>query len=854
MTSSSDSILITSYDLKRLAFRLVPHLKRIAIVLFCLTFFFLIFKQPEYLAKASFKHLDKQNDYSPFAKEIFKELSFSSQSAAIYSVMHSNRVLKSTIEELGMHVIADSSFHPVRRALENLKSEWGRKPKDLDLFCFRYVSFEEEKPFRFYVRALTLKTFEILNPFKQVIGLGELGQSVILPECTFTLTAFPQSIQLKKIYGFTIIPWLISADQVRKAFEIRSHKLDKNVFTLYFKHADRKLAAQFLNQVMHWYQEYYRKENEEICETQVAYLEKRQDELIRQFDSALKEHVTYLKNNVTESGCIGFSNELDILATPQDLFNSKLFDVDLELKRLESLYTEPSFATDDLQSEKHMRHPTDVQLSIHRENLQATITAHELDHKRLSLSHDALNSESPLTPLTTSLSSCHDITYPFNDPEMLDCDALTLQSAKALYLQYTEKKDLSEAQLRERTFLRERLNDPDFEISSLSTFLPDPVTVSLAQHASDIALKIKDPENRTTREQERLKEELDTQKRFLHQHLTHMIELEKLQLTLLSHKIHSLQLQTRNLLDAEKHLLQEKIAELNQKMSTLPEKWHRENLLLLKKELGSRIIGSMTQLVETKNLNQKLYQVSSKHLDLAVPPLKPLPPHLITYSLAIAFLGCFAYYTYRLCKLFLTGFPVSHANLKYLGFSSFGILSPFTAKPFHQLQSTDVTTLKSLVHFITSLPAHSLVIVLNGKNPDFSAHVAQLLSFADKKILLTHYLCQDTAGTHVTSDGQEGQIDHLICHLAHYDAMTVRNADQLAHPALWKRTDALKQQYDTILLQSNAQINSIEARLLIQNADAVVVAVQDESQEDLFSYRAWAEKSQNTRLAIVCFD
>ena len=66
----------------------------------------------------------------------------------------------------------------------------------------------------------------------------------------------------------------------------------------YFKHADRNIASQFLNQVMHCYQEYYRKENEEICETQVAYLEKRQDELIKQFDSALKEHVVYLKKNI----------------------------------------------------------------------------------------------------------------------------------------------------------------------------------------------------------------------------------------------------------------------------------------------------------------------------------------------------------------------------------------------------------------------------------------------------------------------------------------------------------------------------------------------------------------------------
>jgi hypothetical protein len=449
-----------------------------------------------------------------------------------------------------------------------------------------------------------------------------------------------------------------------------------------------------------------------------------------------------------------------------------------------------------------------------------------------------------------------------NEIDTLDCDALTLQSAKTLYLQYTEKKDLSEAQLRERIFLRERLDDPDFELSSLSTFLTDPVSVSLAQHASDIALKIKDPENRTIREQERLKEELHTQKRFLHQHLTHMIELEKLQLKLLSHKIDSLQLQTRNLLDAEKHLIQEKITELNQKMSTLPEKWHRENLLLLKKELGSRIIGSMTQLVETKNLNQKLYQVSSKHLDLSVPPLRPQPPHLFIYSLLIAFIGCFSYYTYRLCAQLIKGFPVSHANLRYSGLSSYGVLSPRSGNALSQLEDADLTTLRGIAHFTCSLPPKSCIALLDGNNPDYSPSLAELLSFSGKKVLLIHYLFDQndqeiSPGLFSYLQGREKEIP--IQHHARYDELPSGGswrhaADMLAHPAFSRLIFELKQQYDILLIESNAPVDCNEAHAFTQIADALVIAVRDESQDDLLAYREWAEIKQSPSLAFVCFN
>ena len=338
-----------------------------------------------------------------------------------------------------------------------------------------------------------------------------------------------------------------------------------------------------------------------------------------------------------------------------------------------------------------------------------------------------------------------------------------------------------------------------------------------------------------------------------------MIELEKLQIRLLSHKIDSLQQQTRNLLDAEKRLLQEKLAELNLKMSSVPEKWHRENLLLLKKELGSRIIGSMTQLVETKNLHQKLYQVSSKHLDLSIPPLNPLPPHLLLYALLSAVLGCFIYYLYKLCAQLIQGFPVSHANLKYSGLSSFGILSPRCNRIVQHLEEKDLMTLRGLAQGVCSMLSPSCIALLCGRNPDYSANLAELLSFSGKKILLIQYPLEGiaTAGPGLFSYLQGKDKEIPIQHHAAYDALASGGnwqhaVDALAHPQFAHLLADFKKKYDIILLQSNAPARQGEAFTSI--ADALILSTCDESQEDLFPYRQWAEKNPSRCLAFVCFE
>ena len=106
---------------------------------------------------------------------------------------------------------------------------------------------------------------------------------------------------------------------------------------------------------------------------------------------------------------------------------------------------------------------------------------------------------------------------------------------------------------------------------------------------------------------------------------------------------------------SEKELLGQKLQEINLKMGDLPEKWRRESLLSLKKEIGSMMIQAVTQLAETKSLSEHTFQVGSRPLDSAIPPLEPKPSRLFLLSIVAAFFGGAGFYFGQLCKVLLKG-------------------------------------------------------------------------------------------------------------------------------------------------------------------------------------------------------
>lgn len=815
----NDAVLLTFYDLKRLIKRLSTPLKYIGLILFCLTLGYYLCKRPQYLARATFKHVNKQADISGISKELFKDLAWSTPQSPIFSVMHSNQVLKGVIDKLAMQICVQEELSlkkMARRALDNISNEFSKTAQAPDSFLFRHASFEGEKKLKFYLQPLDATSYQILSAKKEVIAVGKLGSPLLLPQCHFTLLSFPKAVEMEKVYSLHVHPWVCMVEKVKRQFEVRTHKIEKNVFYLYFKHPDRLLAAEFLNSVMQSYQEYYQRENEEICQLQVAYLEKRQKELIKEFDSALTEHVHHLENMITEDGCVGFSNQLNALIDPQNAFNDKLFDVDLELKRLESIYANRS-------NDFH-------ELNL-KERLDKAVLQCELEEKRLS-EHSLSSSDEKMMPID---------------------DVLTLESAKTLYVQYSEKKDGYEAQLKERIFLRDQLNTPNFELSSLSTFLTDPVSLSLAQNASALALKLRDGENRTTREQERLKEELDMQKRFLYQHLSHMIELGELQINLLTHKISALQLQTHHLLEAEKHLLREKIQEFKTKMVSLPEKWHQEQLLSLKKEMSARILGAMTQLVETKKLNEKLYHATSRQLDYSYPPLRPLPPRLFLHAILVSFTICFVYYLCALCRLLCIGLPVSPANLKQAGYFACGMLTSKCHLSLQTVEKNDKETIRTLSQFIESDTTPCCVALIHGKNPNPAHALSELLFLSGKKVLTLYSEKGFDLKTLVNKEVAKIPIQQGPTH----DELAftpLDNPQLLHHPTFTTLMHELKSEYDVILLCSNKEPKSNASHLFMPYVDKMIILTQDESHEDLEPYRTWAKAKNGARLAFACFD
>ncbi|MES2121683.1 MAG: hypothetical protein V4492_02765, partial [Chlamydiota bacterium] len=152
-----------------------------------------------------------------------------------------------------------------------------------------------------------------------------------------TIARMPKSMEIGRNYPLKVVPWQEALGQARSHLRVRKAKMDSSLLTLTYESRDRHLAAAFLNHLMVNYQYYLKLDNEEICQAQLRYLEKRQDELTGRLDNALIEHVAYLEKSLSEDGHIGLTQELESLSLPRDEYLSKLLDVDLKIKRLEPL-------------------------------------------------------------------------------------------------------------------------------------------------------------------------------------------------------------------------------------------------------------------------------------------------------------------------------------------------------------------------------------------------------------------------------------------------------------------------------------------------------------------------------------
>lgn len=847
MTFSQDhEIVVSLADFKRLYKKVRPKLKRAAIFCALITACWILFKEPTYKAMATYKRSSKAEPTLAL-KGFLKNFEMQELEGDTVALMSSRTLLHRVVKQMGLQArIKERLF--VSRILDNFKLELRLSLSDLDEFKFKEVFYEEEIPCQLYVRFIDPVSFELFDEKKQKITTGRLNQEVNFEKGVFTLEKTPKKMPIGAFISLTMLPWVDVVGQLIKGLEIKASKLDKNVLELTYSHRNRYMAAEFLNCVMEQYQKYLKEENAQIAELQLAYLEERQNQLAGKLDLTLNEQAKYLAKNLGDSGFIGLQQEVEMLAVPKEEYTSKLFDMDLELKRLEKgRHAREKRAKGTLPAKSALQNKSNLASESSPSELKSV--PYEKQQKDFQKKLLALQVEQDQIQATTGLiapSIFHQI-----DAEL---QGVNLATAQLLHVNYSQEKDAVQRNMKQLQFLRDHLHEPDFELSSLSSVLTDSVSQELVRKASELALLLRDEKNHTLKEQDRLREALEIQKGFIIHHIDQTIDLNQLQIQMIENKIGAIQDASIELIKNEKGLIEEKLVELGHRMKDLPEKWRLENQLKLKKELCKGVIEGVSQLIETKNLNYHLFQVESKPLDFAIPSLHIKMPHLFLYSSCGAFLGIFSVFVFYLFKGLVKGMPVSLETLRLYRQHISGSLSASCDTSLEDLDERDLETLRRMCGFINSHKKGSesvCVSIIGGKNPNYSQSLAKLLAMQELKVLLVecdfnatmplrempglwHYLSGDIQECPIRS---ESFYDFLPTGGTTRHAPEFLNSGKFSALLMEKR--AL---YDVILIFSHASPTFVEAQVFLKHADLVIVTLCEETIEDLSVYRTWADQ------------
>ncbi len=467
-----------------------------------------------------------------------------------------------------------------------------------------------------------------------------------------------------------------------------------------------------------------------------------------------------------------------------------------------------------------------------------------------------------------------------------EMEGTNLATCKELYLNFTRELNDISAQAKQHLFVVEQLKNHDFEVCSLTALLRDPISQERIAKASQLMIQLKDENNHTQKELERLKIELDLQKQFLSSHILQIAELLALKETLLKEKVLEIQAITleqiqqksallkKNLSDyiagriqnlqQEKAILSEHQSELHSRMREIPEKWASEQLLNQNLAMQQRFLENLAGMVETKNITKNLEMIQSAALDQAVPTVNPKPPRLVFYTLLGSLLGFMGSSCFLFTRTMIRGVPASKENLLLSGFHVSGTISPFqgdetAATP--PLLDGDLDSLRRLVAHFESTCKESLgakkILAILGNGPDFTNTLAMLLAKKGQRILklsLSLNGRDEAPGLLQYLEGSSPQPQ--IQHLDDFDWIpsggSSRYSEELLLSKRFKQLlQQLNSQYDWVLAECSSEPSSAEAENLARLFDGTAVLVTDQSLPALIHFSECLNEEKQQALTFL---
>ncbi len=469
---------------------------------------------------------------------------------------------------------------------------------------------------------------------------------------------------------------------------------------------------------------------------------------------------------------------------------------------------------------------------------------------------------------------------------------ISLKVATDLYLDYSKQLIQMEAMIRQNLFFIHQIEDSNFEITSLSAGLTDPVSSNMIQKASQLVLNLRDQNNQSLREQERIKDELQLQRTFLSMHLKQMVQLMELNKQLMNEKIFALQnvslelihqqvsLLEKNLQDyvqsrlynlqQERDLIQHHLENIHTEMATLPKRWVSENLIEQEVENNQLIVQEIAKMVESKNISHNLEILQSAPIDHALPPVHPIVPNIFLWGILGCLLGAGLGTGLALSKTLSQGLQASPNNLKLLGCQVAGTLcAPLYSKKTQQLQDGNLDTLRRLQAYLDGSSLEEslknkgeeakLLLLLEGQGPNYAQELANLFLKKSRRVLtldLNFTQSQEKLGPGLLQYLQ-GELASLpIQQSSHGDWIASGGYNRFAVEmmgslAFQKLIDQLKLKYDWILAVSPLLPCSAEAESLVPLFPYLVVTLQQERVEDLRFYTSFIQSNSHHKLTFI---
>lgn len=436
---------------------------------------------------------------------------------------------------------------------------------------------------------------------------------------------------------------------------------------------------------------------------------------------------------------------------------------------------------------------------------------------------------------------------------------MSLEAATELYLEYSKELINLEGMIRKNLFFIAQIEDPHFEITSLSAGLDDPVSTNMIEKASDLVLTLRDQNNQSMKEQERIKEELNLQRTFLTLHLKQMVELMELHKQLIDEKIFALQhvslelihqkislleknlqdyLKSRlNNLQQERTLIQRHLESIHAEMASIPQKWVSENLLTQEVATNQKIVEEIAKLVESKNISHKLDVIQSSPIDFALPPVHPNSPKVFLWGILGFLLGGALGSCFVLGRSLKNGLGVTAENLDLMGFHVSGRLR----------ENENYDVLRWLqAYFDGSFDPEEKkgtkkLLLLEGRGPDYAPDLADLLLKRGSRVITLDLNFNDP--DKIAAPGLlqylQGTIDHLpLRQGTHGDWMTAGGAtpfgvELINSPKFKELMLKFEQDYDSVLAVSRAMPTSGEGQSLLTLFPNAVITINQETIDDL---------------------